>query len=350
MRVAHCATVAPNRCGLYGTTRDLISAEVKYGIDAGILNVGTSDKEPLINGLQEGYPKVKDKSVDVKSYEWAKEADVCIRHSYIPVELQNSGKVLLLALHGRPESSFRLEQSRQHAIMTTVQRRAADDRYKGFLVFWKEYMLHWSTLVPAKKLFYVPAPVDLDYYSPKGEKFDFGENAGSPNILIADIWREDVLPFNLIYAALLFQQKYCKTAKIHISALQGNNFKVMSGTLLGIKATGALGTINPITNKINDLYRAADIVITPHTIATRIVRESLACGTPVVAGAGNKYTPYTASPMDTESFAKAINNCWEDYRQSPTEVRAMARKTAEVAFNFDNTGKAMKAVLERVAG
>lgn len=349
MRVVHCATIAPNRCGLYGTARDMAAAEIKYGIDAGFLDVTPATDGAFINGVMEGYPKIKDPMVKPKSYEWAKEADAYIRHSYIPAELQALGKPLLLALHGRPESSFRLETQTKQAIMSTIFKRGHDKRYRGFLCFWREYMVPWQLVVPQEKLFYVPAPIDLDYYNPDGEKFDISKHSGEPNIVIADIWREDIIPLNLVYAAALFQQKYCKTAKLHLLAVQGKNLRALMGTLSGLKNISVLGGVVGITKDINNLYRAMDMVITPHTIATRTVREPLACGVPVVAGAGNKYTPYTASHLDIDAFAKAINDCWQDIKADRDSIKAMARKTAEIAFNFDNTGKVMKQVLEKVA-
>jgi glycosyltransferase involved in cell wall biosynthesis len=349
MRIAHCATIAPNRCGLYGTARDLVRAEIAQGLDAGFIDAAIAGPNTtIVNGKLSGYPKVSDSSMQVQSMEWGKKADVYIRHSFIPVQWQNSGTPLVMALHGRPESSFRLEQQ-GNSIVSTVAKRAIDKRYKTFWCFWPEYIPIWQTIIPNEKLCYIPAPVDLEYYCPEGPIHKHkDEHNGSPNILIADMWREDVIPFNPIFAALKFQQKYCSTAKLHIVALQGSNLKIMGHFLNGIQGAGALGSISTLTKNIIPWYRSADIVITPQTIATRTVREPLACGVPVVAGAGNKYTPYTASHMDVDAFASAINDCWQDIKSGPKLVKAMARKTAEMAFNLDNTGKAIKKSLEAI--
>lgn len=348
MRVAHCVTVSPNRCGLYGTTKELVKAERLVGIDAGVIDVVVSKGEPLINGKLEGYPRLRDEDLIPKTIQWARKADIFVKHTYIPMELQTLGKPLMLALHGRPESSYQLEMSGQVNVLSHVQKRAAEDRYKGFLCFWPQFLAFWSFIVPKEKLFYVPAPIDLDYYRPKGEVFDFKEFGGSPNILISDIWREDVTPFNLLDAATVFQQNHCKAAKVHILTIQGRRLKVISGILAGMKRLGALGIIRPMLKNISDFYRAADIVITPHIISTRSVREPLACGTPVVAGYGNMYTPYTANPMHSYAFAEAINECWEDLKQDPKTVKETARKTAEMAFNLENTGKAAKEIFETI--
>ncbi len=348
MRVAHFATVAPNRCGLYGTARDLIFAERKAGLDAGLIDANIAINEPVVNGWLDGYPKIKDDLLKPETMDWAKQADVFIRHSYIPVGFQNTGKPLVMAMHGRPESSFRLETSGTLSAISTFYKRGIDKRYKAFITFWPEHLDVWKTIIPPEKLFYVPPPIDLDYYSPQGNKQDLGENSGEPNILIADIWRDDIIPFNQIFAALKFQQEYCPSAKIHIVALQGKNFKAMAPSLARIKVMGALGCVSKMTVKIVPWYRSADIVITPHTIATRTVREPLSCGIPVVAGAGNKYTPYTACPTDISGFAKAINRCWQDYKSDKKAVKEMARKTAEIAFNPELVGQAMKETLERI--
>lgn len=350
MDVAHYASIAPNRCGLYGTARELVLAEKKAGINAGIIDARIPENEPTINGVLDGYPypKFKDDMLKASSYEWAKKADIHVRHSFIPAGLQNLGKPLVMAVHGRPESSFRLEVAGTINVNTTLMNRGKEDRYKAFICFWKEFLDIWATIVPPEKLFYVPAMVDLDYYSPRGKKFGWGEHGGNPNIVIADVWREDIIPFNMIYAALRFQQKYCPTAKIHIIALQNENLKAMLPSLAGIKKRNALGLVVPMTKKICDCYRAADILITPHVIATRSVREPLACGIPIVASSGNRFTPYTANPMDVNAFADAINRCWQDYKDSPQQVKDMARKTAEIAFSQEKAGKMVREVYERI--
>lgn len=349
MKVCHCCQVAPNRCGLYGTTRDLIKSEILAGIDAGLLDAGVSTGETVVNGTIEGYPLIADEKLIPKDMEWAKDADCYFRHSFIPTRFQNLGKPLVMAMHGRPESSFRLESAGQIPVISTFTKKAQQDkRYKAFITFWPEYMLHWSTIIPKEKLFYVPAPVDLDYYKPFGEPLQFGKDSGKPNILVCDIWRDDVIPFNVIFAALRFQQIYCKTAKIHILALQGRELNTIMPMLVGMKNCGALGTISGQMKAINKYYAAADIVVTPHTIATRTVREPLSCGVPVVAGLGNRYTPYTANPMDSDGFAKAINDCWEDMKSDENAVRKGARQIAEKYFNPERTGTIMREVLEKI--
>lgn len=348
MRIAHFASVSPNRCGLYGTVKDLMKAEQQVGIEAGLIDVGISTGEIVADGKIEGYPKIADPLLVPKDCKWAEQADAMFRHTLIPTYLQNIGKPLVLPLHGRPESSFRLESEKNNKIMSTLARRAVDPRYRAFLTFWPEHVDYWKTMLPAEKLFYIPAPIDLQTYTPEGDKFDLKEHAGEPNLLIADLWREDVNPFHVIHAAFQFQQKYCPTAKIHISALQGSHLQGIAPMLTGMKKYGALGLIFGLNPEIIRIYRSCDIVLTPQTIATRSVREPLACGIPVVAATGSKFTPWTANPANLKEFAAKINECWEALRQNRDELKKCVRKSAEVLFDPMKTGTAMKAMLEAI--
>lgn len=348
MRIAHFAAVSPNRCGLYGTVKDLMKAEQQVGIDAGIIDVGVSNGDIVADGRIEGYPKISDPLLQPKDCAWAEKADVMFRHTLIPTYLQNIGKPLVLPLHGRPESSFRLEAEQNNLIMTTLSRRIIDQRYKAFLTFWPEHVDYWATMCPREKLFYVPAPVDLEIYTPDGDKWELGEHDGRPNILIADMWREDVNPFHVIHAAFRFQQKYEPNAKIHIAALQGKHLNALSPMLAGMKKAGALGLIFGLHPDIIKIYRACDLLVTPQTIATRTVREPLACGVPIVAGHGSKYTPWTADPRNPDEFAEKINECWQAIKASNGELRGMVRKSAEMLFNPLTTGMAVKTAMEAI--
>ena len=340
MIVAHLAEFAPHRSGLYGTTRDLILAEMSVGIDAALVDSHvTKDKKIIVR------PNLKDGDMPIRDLAWAKTADIIVHHSIVHQELRNLGIPIVLALHGRPESTFLLEHRRIMAIFGCMTAHGEDPRYKAFFTFWKEYMFHLALQLPKEKLFYIPAPCDLKEYSPIGHAHKF---AGSPSILIADMWRQDVTPFNTIMAATRFKQKYAPDAKIHIigAAPKKNSMKALIKML---KKDGVLGEIHPLVETTAMCYRGADMVVTPHNMATRVVRESLACGTPIVAGTGNPYTPFTADSRDAEKFADEINKCWIWMKAiEKPQVTAKVRGTAEREFSLANTGNAAKKLFESV--
>ena len=347
MKVAHFARFDPNRSGQYATVKDLITAERQQGIDAELIDASGCNVCKhwfSIPGQQDG---------DLKTIpvEWAYDADVLVRHTAIPTELEQKGIPIVLCAHGRPEHTFMLESSGQSPIFTfykTLTDRPCNRNYKAVVTFWKEFIFHMSFLLPESLLHYVPAMVDLDVYCPTGPSLDYGGKGGTPNLMIADMWRTDESPFNILYAAGMFREKYCPEAKVHVfgipSSTTNNAITIIAQRLAEI---GVWGASYSVYNNMPEAYRAADILITPHHIATRVIREASACGLPIVANQGCVYTNYTANPKDVEGFAAMIHRCWTEReawgKEQPNKWRAMAKKE----FNLEQAGKAMVRVLEQ---
>jgi len=340
MKVAHLAEFCPHRTGLYGTTKDLIFAERNVGIDAVLVDSHVTKEKKIISR-----PNLKDGDLPIRDVEWAKQADIIVHHSIIHQELRDIGIPLVLAIHGRPESTFLLEHRRHMQIFGGTMNHGNDPRYKAFFTFWREYMFQLSLSVAEEKLHYVPAPVDLVEYSPEGNAHTF---AGSPSILIADMWRDDITPFNTIMAVALFKNKYAPDAKIHMIGTAPKKSSMVALAKM-LKKDGVLGEMHPLVETTALCYRGADMVVTPHSIATRVVREALACGTPIVAGTGNKYTDFTADSRNIKHVAEAINRCWLHIQKiGKAKARQDARAVAQKEFNPIKTGRAAKELFEKV--
>lgn len=346
LRVAHFCTFSPHLCGLYHTTKDLIWAERQLGVDARMVNILVKKKEDKSNSIE--YGKIStDGWLTTVDKSWAERADILVLHTAIPDELLSIGKPVIVMCHGRPESSFLLEYYGVLGTWSSYYTRARNSKYSAFVTFWPEFLPILKNYLPEKRLFCVPAPVNLTEYSPFGDVFNFGDRSGTPNIVVADMWRRDVTPFNVIMAADLFRKKYCSTAKLHIIGVPGAKKQHMSVLFYGLQQSGVLGNVAGNMKKVKEIIRAANMVITPHVIATRVIRESLALGTPVVAGTGCRYTPYQANPRDIEGFAYIMNQCWEDYK-SDKDFRSRFRAISEKEFDPLKSGKAMQKVFESV--
>jgi len=344
LKIAHFAVFAPGRSGQYGTVRDLILAERALGIDAQFIDSETCLK---CNGNR-GYPGRTDGPITTVDEAWAWKADVLIRHSIIPDDLENSGIPMIICLHGRPENSFLLDQYGKVKVFHFIHQLNNDPRYHAVVTFWKEFQFHFKYLLPGKEIAFVPAMVKLDQYTPSGRKHDFGSKTGSPNIVIADIWREDVTPFNLVFAALRFKELYAPDAKLHIFGLPPERSSPANILVNYLTKTSIAGDMYALAPDMMDKYRAADFLITPHNMATRVVREALACGCPIVGGTGNPYTPFTADPRDLDQFAKAMNDCWSNIQAASVCTERSARQVAEEYFNANRAGVAIKSVCESV--
>jgi len=83
------------------------------------------------------------------------------------------------------------------------------------------------------------------------------------------------------------------------------------------------------TKDIKPLYEAADVIVTPHTIATRVIREGLAMAKPVI----NK---------------NGLRAWWELFQKDPEGLRQRARKTAEKHYGIRQAGEAMLKIAKKV--
>ncbi len=331
MRIVHYAQFGPRACGLYETVKDLVVAEGQLGVDAVMVDVDPGRGERCRVGLTDG-PIV---TVDPEK---AWDADVLVRHTSIPTRWQNIGKPIVMALHGRPESSWRLAAASDNDIFRAVANKAADARYKAFVTFWPEFMGPWRALV-GDKLHYVPAPVDLDYYG-GGERVPL---AGRRKILIADIWRDDVTPLESLFGAAHYVHRFDPEARIHLVGLPaGQGLAALQPVLTGLGGD-VIGSAAQQMRDIRRWYASCDCLVTPHTIATRVIRESLAAGLPVVAAEGCAVTPYRADPRCHEAVAEQIALALGD-----PEARHRARREAERSFSAAASAEAMVAVCRSV--
>jgi len=322
MRIVHFAKFGPRSNGLYETTKDLVLAERKLGVDAQLVDM--DEKEQSRVGLKDG-------EIITAHPDIAWDADILIRHSVVPSKYQNIGKPVIMCLHGRPESSYRISATGANEVIQAVANKSVDCRYKAYVTFWPEFEAAWRSLV-GDKLYVIPAPVDLDYYT-GGEDKKF---SGSHKILIADIWRDDVIPLNSIFGAVRYIERFEPEAKIHIvgAPVSGKQFEAFKPFLKGLKKY--IGSVSGQMKEIRDWYASCDCVVTPHTIATRIIRESLAASLLVVAGAGCQYTPFTANPNNPDAVADAIAHALSD-----SEYRNAARAKAELEFDSELSARAM---------
>jgi FkbM family methyltransferase len=345
MKVAHFAQFGPNRAGMYATVKDLILAERQVGIDAVFIDSALPCKEC-------GYYEIRvgktDGELVTASPNEAYDADILVRHTTIPKTFENLGKPMILCLHGRPENTFTLERMGKMPIYSFMEQVAHDQRYKAFVTFWEEFTPLWDLLLPANKLHFVPAPVNLDEFTPVGDSFNFGARAGSPNILVADMWREDDTPFNLLMAAAVFKRLYCPTAKVHVCGIPAEKIGAIPTLARILDNIGVWGQAFTLSDKMPDIYRGADFLITPHIIATRVIREACASGLPFVAGPGCQYTKFQANPKDYQGFAKEMKRLWDALQNESAINQMNGRDIANKQFSMKKAGQAMANLFENV--
>lgn len=277
MKVAHICLVTPRRCGLYETTRELVAGLRTMGVDSRLVDIPQANKV-----YPSGYPHTEDRGALVASMQWAVTADVVVNHSgYDNTPIAETGQPIVHVAHGRPRSSFLSEVNGTGApIYSYHYGKNADPRWRAVVTFWPEHKPYLEVMFPAKPVRVVQAPVDLEAWTPGPARYDFHGQKAEINVVCTDMWREDVDPFLPLNAFALWARG--KQAKLHLYAKPAN-LRGYSALIKRLQDDGTMGVCHGRVEKgLDEIYRAADFVLTANEIDTRTVREAKACGCPVV--------------------------------------------------------------------
>lgn len=339
MRILHFGRFAPNCAGIYATMRDLILAERAQGVCASLIDFGSK-----VDGEYKSRVGLTDGDITTILPDHAKEADILVRHSAIPPEIVKLDKPTIIALHGTPEYMIRLD----HAKNTNVLRDACRSAKNAVAVvtFWKEHIFEWETLlgVPIE---YCPAVVDLDKWNPEGKAFDFGSGI---HIVSTGMFRNEYrTPYECIWAAAEVVKEQ-PDVHLHLFGCPTDPRPEAPYRRLvhQLKVNGLISSVHGLVTNLDEIYRGADLALTPHVVASRTVRESLACGCPIVAGRGNGYTHYSGSSDWRKEFKAGIKLSIDRIRRHNNDFRLQSRKTAEINFAPTLAGKRMKEIFEGI--
>lgn len=323
MRVAHLVVLTPKRCGLHETARELVAGLRKRGVDSRLV-----DPSPQTNPI--GFNAGEDRGVPIAGMDWAVNADVVVSHSgYDATPIESTNQPVVHVCHGRPRSTFIGERDGGTPVYSYHYRLNSNPRIKAVVTFWPEHKAYHEVMFPDKPVHCVQSSVDLGAWSPNGPRgYQFGGRRGRINVICTDAWRDDVDPFAAVNVFALWAREM-KGAKLHI---YGNtqNLRGWSAIFKRIQDDGNMGEICGWVDGLSNVYRAADFMITPHQIDVRSVRESMACGCPVVR-------------IDTslDGYRSRIARARE---QSRDEVRAEAVKR----FNPEATAAQFHEILEKL--
>jgi len=342
MKIAHFVSFAPKRSGLYETVRDLCLSEIELNHEAKLVDSGDLNEERATFRF--------DRGVDIANIKWACEADVFVLHSMIPQKLWGS-KPTVLVLHGAPEYVF-YSQLFYHKAgdggHSTLILYSTQDWIRKCVTFWPRHVPFWQIIFGDGKVVLCPPPVRISDYAPDGDKHVF-KIVGEPNVGFCDTWRPTFFkdPFQILAGFREYWKKNNK-ARLQLFGIPSDAKRsdewggVWDKHILAIKRTGDfLGEIYELYPKMADVYRALDMVITPTVDASRVVRESLSCGTPVIGPHGNKYANFTCNIDDPSSVSDALSAAWSVV-SSPSSKHATKQECLNRAKQFDSMVSAQK--------
>jgi len=347
--IAHFSPFAPGACGLYEAARDFVRADRLAGRDAELCVVPYNGA-PLRVGENDDRSGER---VTARSWEECKDADLFVVHgTYVDAWLAKTDAPVVVALHGRPQACFVPEQKDpDRNAFSLMLDFARYQRVKVLLTMWREHMPYWSQFMPEEKLVTSEdPPIDCEMFQPHGVKLDIpSDKRGRRNLLICDSWREDVDCFEAAIGAI---HAACRVPglKVHFFGVDHKDGKpphCWEHIFSALRNLDALGLVSGRILEIASVYRAMDVVLSPHRIGVRTIGEALASGVPVVAEAGCRYTPYTAQMQDPESVAEMVERCIGDLDSDGAGTRAKARMQAVAHFGLKQFGEKLTGIYEK---
>jgi glycosyltransferase involved in cell wall biosynthesis len=341
---------------MYEAARDFVKADILFGHEAYFVDTGASTDGITPEFVSNPSDKRNGFTLPITTYENVLDAELIVAHTGIPDNwIVRSQAPIIFIMHGRPLDCFRPEQNHEpKKAYTLLANLAKWPRIKKMVTMWEEHYSFWEPIVPNDKLVLLdPPPMDGDRFSSNGTRhFISQECKGELNLLIADSWRSDVDIYEIMNGIILASKKI-KGLKIHNYAVetQKGSTNVVEPWNLIFDYTKRLGIQGEVFGRVTDMeqiYRAMDVTITPHRIATRIIGESLCCGTPVIAG-GSRFTKWNCHPEDPKSVAEAIEKFAEDYTRKPKEIKEYVKETSQ-KFNLSDWGKRIDKIYQETKG
>jgi glycosyltransferase involved in cell wall biosynthesis len=320
MKIIHFAPFAPNGCGLYEAARDMYVADQRSGHEVHFIDTGTIVNDvhtPGTPGKEDARGGTTLTTVDPSE---ALNANLLIAHTGVPDPwIAPNQAPILWILHGRPAACFKPEQFNKGASYTLMRNLAQWPRVKKLISFWPYHTKFWKPIIPDSKLYTLSAPpIDEARFSSIGPTHDYTIMGGKYNIMLAESWREDVDIYEIAHGVIeLAKQR--NDVKFHFYAME-TPLRCWEFILQELRSLNALGEVWARRPNMEEVYRAADILLSPQRIATRTVGEAVSCGTPVVAMSGCVGASETMKPSEPESVANALNRLIYRLKTNPDLV------------------------------
>lgn len=331
MRIVHFAPFAPNCCGLYEAARDMIIADRMMGHDSHLIDTGpvseggvhTPGKPGQID--ERGGTVVKTDELEIINY-----ADIIVAHTGIPDEwIVKTQAPIIWILHGRPAACFKPEMFGRGISYTLMHEVCQWPRVKYAVTFWPYHIDYWKVIIPEEKIvcFNYP-PIDETRFSDKGYVYDFAGKTTKFNMVVSESLRDDVDIFDLMHGIIKYS-KNDKNFTVHLFGIDPPQ-SCWEFILKELRVAGVLGVVWQRRTNMEEVYRGADLLVSPHTIVTRSIGEALCCNVPVLANLNCSIATWNTDMSNPSAICDALGTAIQDLRTNKNEILEMTRQTSRV--------------------
>lgn len=313
MKIVHLLPFCPQASGLYECARDFMLGDIQNGHTVCAIDTDTDLKSDAMLRYINKHDNRGGFDVVTASHLAAIGADVLVVHQSIDPDVMSLGIPFVWVMHGRPLYMYRRSQFEKYDKFNLFVEQGAGRNLKGFVSLRKEHHAIWRLRIcqppnDALKVWEIDhLPISSAFYNPNGPKFPLLEKEkGTVNILIADSPREDRDAWVMAWGAILFAKN--NGGKVHFASITTPIQPVWDGLLASALKLGVLGHVwTARSASMPEVYRACDVLVTPHVGGPRVIGEAILSGMRVVAANGSEYTPHTCDPEWPENVEAAIS-------------------------------------------
>jgi len=336
LKIAHMVNWAPGKSGMYESVQELMYEEIKRGYDAKIVDVVPNN--PLRKKLEKNHRTLKDGLVvGIERDTWSSQCDILCWHRFMPeIYFQDPRKNLVMFLHGMPDYVFIQEHEKKDKAFSLIKGSYNGlSNCRAYIGMWRAHDGYWSHLLPGK-LVNTQCWINTSKIKMKA---DANFDPDHIKLVCFDTWRGHKEPYWLINAAKLLMNKYDKGElpfKVTLDIF-GQDQTTMPSCWIALcdeylnKNIFFRGYANP-----QEIFDNHDISLTQIREETRVVRESLLAGMPLVVGETSApYTDYKAGFRDVGEYAKEIERCCYDIRDDAKRKSIQGKNRAYAIENFN---------------
>ena len=345
---------APGKSGMYESVQEMMYEERRLGYDARIVDVVPNN--PLRLQFEKKHKTLREGLVQgMEEDTWSSEADILCWHRYLPeIYFNEPRKNLVLFLHGERDFVFFQEEDKKDKAFSLIK-----GAYNGlpqchaFVGMWEDHDLgYWNHLLPDKLVSTGNPWVDISKIEVHS---DANFNPDHIRLVNFDTWRSTKNPFYVINAVKTLIQQYERGElpfKVTID-LFGQDPKGMNKVWIVL--------CQEYINKYiffrcyaqpQEIFDNFDAVLTSGSEETRVIRESLAAGMPLIVGETHcRYTDYKAPFRAPHIYAKEIVRMCNDIRDDKKRkaIAEKNRKYAEKNFDIKKNIKPIVEIFEKIA-
>lgn len=317
----------PGISGMKNTVMELVEAELELGIDAGLCDPSFPEGGAEVS--------LRRRKVNIKPWTWATDRDsVSMLSSRMPKIFYDLPHTVFIA-HGMPEYVF---QAKENLVTAALNYPIFCDATvcwsKREAEFWKALALDREVRVE-----YVERGVDLTYWKPEGDKYDFEFH---PQIGFLEVPRGVKSPLSWLFA-LRYAQERVKTLRGQWGAIDEAEKLTWMMLLTKLNLDAIIESfIVGVHPEVWKIYRGIDILFCPIVGGhiSRVGVEALACGSSVIILEGSDEKVASAKCRDSPmSISDAIVSLWDKIREDPKKAREDARGIAEKHYDMKDTAK-----------